>query len=377
LFVNKNFKEYKYIRRHLKDLPLARFRDYVRDVIHPPTSWADEPITPTPITQTSTNVLPVSNPGFTPNDEVKEMFRQLMDTMNVNNKKVDESNDKLASVTKDQKTLEIKHNLNAARTKEELDTLHNSQRRHLIMIRKMKNESQVLAGNNPKEKSISLLNILRNKIGLLPKIDIDPKVSSIYIINVPPNDSTFQDFRVTCHSQRDAIELRNRILNAKKAKLEPWSICEVSSDPVKSTRVRINLLQSVSRHERPTFNGEIMVNKYSDTPSIIYKRDNRVVKHLSFIDAMSTLGHTITETELAKAYQIVGKSYKGSLKEYFLVLNDKDSPAQSSQIPNTLDDGVVLTAQGSAMATAPGLSLGIALKRKLSGSNLDSSKKKK
>jgi len=51
-----------------------------------------------------------------------------------------------------------------------------------------------------------------------------------------------------------------------------------------------------------------MVNKFSDTPSIIYKKDGRVTKHLSFIEAMTTLGHTISETELEKAYKIAGRS---------------------------------------------------------------------
>jgi len=149
---------------------------------------------------------------------------------------------------------------------------------------------------------------------------------------------------------------------------------EVTNDPTKATRVRIFLLQCVARKQRSNYDGEIMVNKFSDAPNIIYKQNGRVKKQLSFVDAMVQHGKLINSEEIIMAKRIAGRAYEGSLKEYFLILKDADSP-------NALPcDDDVLEASGTGPTTpvtSTRQSLGSVLKRKLSESTIERNKRKK
>jgi len=354
---------------HLKDLPLARFRNYVCDVIHPGTSWADEEASP--ILSRSQQSAPALGAGDSISAaRIESMFEKLTDMMSQHGKKIDKTDDQLVKVTENQSMLLSKYYINAARVKEEVDSLHNSQRRHLIIIKKMK-KTVALKGANKKEKSNHLLTIVREKISALPQVNMVPNISSVYLLPLPDTDTTYEDFRLVCSTKKDAIEIRNRILNAKQAKIEPWTMTEVSNDPTKSTRVRIFLLQCVARQQRATYQGEIMVNKFSDTPNIVFKQNGRISKVLSFVEAMKQLGNKITDADIIRAKRIAGRAYEGCLKEYFMILNEDDSPGSNPISTETVDDGAVLEATGESQ------SLGNALKRKLSEHSNNLNKRKR
>jgi len=104
--------------------------------------------------------------------------------------------------------------------KEELDALHNSKRHHLIIIKKMSKGDISLKGSTKKERANNLFTIIRQKIATLPQVNVSaPTILSMYLLPLPNTDTTIQDFRLTCATQKDAIEIRNRILNARQAKI--------------------------------------------------------------------------------------------------------------------------------------------------------------
>jgi len=95
-----------------------------------------------------------------------------------------------------------------------------------------------LKGSTKKEISNNLLTIIRQKIATLPQVKVSaPTILSVYLLPLPDTDTTIQDFILTCATQKGAMEFRNRILNARQAKLDPWIKTEVSNDPTISTRV--------------------------------------------------------------------------------------------------------------------------------------------
>jgi len=90
----------------------------------------------------------------------------------------------------------------------------------------------------------------------------------------------------------------------------------------------------------------------------------------------------IKEIELSRAKGIAGRFYECCLEEYFMVLKDDslntDTERVASGFTSTVDDGQVLTSDGTAqrMVTTSKQTLANVLKRKLS-ENSDSSKRKK
>jgi len=360
---------------HYKDLPLIRFREYIKEIIHPTKSWAEEVATSNPIRSPSPTRSPEpmeNGNGMIRLSDVQAMFKQLLDQNSSNGRKIDVTDEKLSKVTQDTKDLYVKHHINAAKLKEDIDALHNGQRRHMIVIKKV-TKVEKLVGKDYKEKAAKFLPKLREMLNALPQVNMPkPNILSLYIIPILENDNFYQDLRITCQTQRDAIEIRNRVLNARQSKIKPWINAEVSNDPVKSTWVRIFLLQCIARKHRPTFDGKIMVNKFSDSPNILYKKNGRIIKQLSFVDAVVKHGNIISEEDRVRAKRIAGRAYEGSLKEYFLILKEDNSPV------NIVDEVEILEAQGSASTTSASanMTLSKALKRKLSESTLDKSKKK-
>jgi len=140
--------------------------------------------------------------------------------------------------------------------------------------------------------------------------------------------------------------------------------------------VGIFLLQCIARKHRTTFDGEIMVKWLISSrthQTLFTKKNGRIVRQLSFVDAIVKHGNIISDEDLIRAKRIAGRAYEGSLKEYFLILKEDHSPT------SLINEVEVLEAQGNA-ATHPvsaSSTLSKALKRKLSESTLDQSKKNK
>ncbi|MBF0209110.1 MAG: hypothetical protein HQK53_19805 [Oligoflexia bacterium] len=108
----------------------------------------------------------------------------------------------------------------------------------------------------------------------------------------------------------------------------------MTNDPVKSTRVRIFLLQAIARKLREadtTKKADISVSRYSDTPTITFRREGRVIKQMSFVEAVTSHGRLVSFEEIAKARRIAGQVYTGVLENYFIIVPDVPSgPAASA-----------------------------------------------
>lgn len=84
---------------------------------------------------------------------------------------------------------------------------------------------------------------------------------------------------------------------------------------------------------------------------------------MSFVDAILQYGEKINQDEATKAVKIAGKMYENCLRDYFLILSDKNLPMipiPSPRPTTTLSDPNVIQA-----------SISNALKRKRDGSNND------
>jgi len=329
---------------HLKDLANKRFRDYVREIVHPPISWDEEVSSPVlsqrPAVEVfesdDVNEAPVRKEDNAALARVESMLQKIVNNMSVTAQRNEKTEAKVIEITKNHDELVMKHHVNAARLKEEIDGLSNAQRHHLIIVKKMKRIVGVMTGESRKEKADSLLKYVRELVDKLPMVNIEkPVYYSLYLIPTPEKDETFQDFRLICGSKRDAVELRNRILNARQAKTDPWANAEISNDPVKATRVRLFLLQCIARSQRKTFKGDVIVNKFADSPNIIFKKDGRVTKQLSFVDAILQHKSEVTRDELLAATRIAGRAYESSLREYFLVLNENHLPQGNAPSSST------------------------------------------
>jgi len=353
---------------HLKKLALDRFKDYIRDSLNP-LNWAEEmlegegqgaevrsPILSQP-RSSAPNLDDTTDKESYSKNEVMVMLRQLMNCMNENTSSIKENQNRLnknsneivkVQVSVDKLTdlvhrNDIAQHISTARVKEEMDSISNSQRRNVLVLKKLGKDPNLKLSTDyrirGKEVKSHLLGLLR----VLPTTDVtEISVRSIYVFRTDENQDFLQDFRIVCGSVVEATEIRNRILKAKSEKKNPWVQIEINNDPTKATRVRIFLLQAVARKLRAQNQGEdILVNRYSDSPNLIIKKNGRTIKQLTFVDTMLQYGGLVTQDEADRAKGMAGKIYKGSLKDYFLILEeDEVLPASIPKPrPSSVSDG--------------------------------------
>jgi len=322
---------------HLNPMALERYKQYIRDVIHPPDDeYASSPILSQPFGGEA------GKQNYT-KDEVAEMLGKIYGLMTEDRVKYDRHEKNISLCENAVISISEKVDLNAEKTqlqfstlqistaklKEELDALTNAQRRNILIIRKLEKDSSVVLPEDMPSKSKAVKEFFINKVKSLPVAHHKEfNVRSIFILKTPDSSTLYQDFRLFCVTPADATEIRNRILKARSQTISPWKQIEISNDPVRSTRVRIFLLQAIARKMRPTFDGDVIVNKYSDSPNLILKKNNRTVGQFSFVQAILKHGHLLSVDDVERAKVIAGIMFIGSLKDYFLVIEDTAIPEQ-------------------------------------------------
>lgn len=199
------------------------------------------------------------------------------------------------------------------RNAERIDALENRTRRNLLVIRGLKSEPTTHAPTSIKEKANYIHALLSQEISKLGTINKQtPIIKSLFLIPNGGTANTFQDIRITCNSAEDSQEIKSRILQAKQLGQEKWSDVEVSNDPVIATRVRISLLQAISRQIIKDGNQEATVSKYLDSPTLPIRSGTRQIKNLSYVDAILQYGAKLSSEDIDKAMKIAGKSFIGT-----------------------------------------------------------------
>ncbi|MBF0208773.1 MAG: hypothetical protein HQK53_18050 [Oligoflexia bacterium] len=346
---------------HLTDMPLVRYRQYIKEIIQPPQSWADEML------ETEPDVETVVGDGDVAGIHTK--LDKLIQAMSSNTSNNDTKFNKIESSIKDLKNTNL---VSFARIKEDLDSEANARRHNIIVIRRFPMPNGFKPEGTARATANKIKDIFVNEVRKVPKIsDDDFIVRSIYLIPVPEKTGFFQDFRLVCAEVGNAVEIRNRIIKARKEKLRGWEDVEVSNDPVKSTRVRIFLLQCIARKLREMAvnkDEEISVNRYSDTPNIIFKRDGKVVRQLGFVSAVSTHGEMVEVNDITKARRIAGKVYAGSLENYFVIVPEETINASAtlsgSNLVHVASGSGTITTRKRPLPTASARGRGVGTKKR-------------
>jgi len=69
-------------------------------------------------------------------------------------------------------------------------------------------------------------------------------------------------------------------------------------------------------------NTEASVNKFIDSPVLCLRKDNRVIKQLTFVDSVLQYGELLSPEDISKARRVAGTTFVGQLEQFFLVIGE-------------------------------------------------------
>ncbi|MBF0209109.1 MAG: hypothetical protein HQK53_19800 [Oligoflexia bacterium] len=328
---------------HMRDMPLSRYRQYIKESIEPETSWADEAYE---AFENEDSPMDVAAPDKSNSDNsasIHQKLDKLLEAMGATSTKTESKF--LEIDTKFSKT-----NYSLAKIKEDLDMEANSRRHNIVVIRRLPKPGDFIDDSSARLRAIKVKEIFEQKLATVPKItESEFRIRSIYLIPVPEIAGVFQDFRLVCADDKDAIEIRGRVIKARKEKMPGWEDVEVTNDPVKSTRVRIFLLQAIVRRLREmevNKNIEILVSKFSDNPSIVFKSNGKVTNQIGFVESIQKHGKIVSSDEINKARRIAGRAYAGYLESYFIIVpeaNVHHPLTGSNEVPVASGSGMMMS----------------------------------
>jgi len=120
-----------------------------------------------------------------------------------------------------------------------------------------------------------------------------------------------------------ALAFRDSANKLRIAKKDFWSSVYVSNDPTKSTRVRISILQAISKRlaPLPANNGKtIFVSRFDVKPQLCFKFGGRVEKRIDYVTAIEKYRSLLKPEDKEAAKKVAGKSFSEDQLRQFLVL---------------------------------------------------------
>lgn len=316
-----NDEELKSDGVHLRDRALARLKSLVK-----------ENINLNMVGNRDNRKRPRTENAVQDGDEIEENLTDRQILLK-NSRMLDNIGSKLFKTDEKIETLEAKvaHQINksliqTARMSERMDGLENRSRRNFVVLRLVKIDPAIKIPEAMREKADFLLSYITLEIGKISPIAKGTVgVKSIFLIPAGGGGGYIQDVRLLCSSNEDAVEIRQRLLKAKEDKVGTWTDVEISNDPVKATRVRISLMQAVTRQINKGGDQEAVVSKYLDSPTLIIRNSGRVIKNLSFVDTILQYGEKLSAEDLQKAAKIAGRSFPNQMECTFLILKDDET----------------------------------------------------
>lgn len=315
-----NVEELKSDGVHLRDRAIGRFKQYIKDNIIRYIS--DGQTTSRKRLRTETDQVEDDVSGMS-DRQINLRNNRLLEEIS---SKLFKTDDKVKEIDSRVESLFSSHVVNSARMSERMDGLENKTRRNLVVIRGLKIDPSIPIPSSIRERANFIHAYLTQELSKITQVIRQGfSVKSIFLIPTGVLPGTIQDIRATCASMDDAQEVKMRILKAKEAGIAVWKEAEVSNDPMKATRVRISLMQAISRQINRDGNQEAMVAKYLDNPTLTIKSGGRLIKNLSFVDSILQYGAKLSKEDLDKAYKIAGTSFKGQMEVNFLVLKEVET----------------------------------------------------
>ena len=153
---------------------------------------------------------------------------------------------------------------------------------------------------------------------------IEPEASK-NVIFINPGRNRSRDIPVM-EVRMDNKELARKIRKqfaAKRKAGEDFGRVFVTNSVSLATRVRVDILKVIARLNS-TEKEECYVTAYNSRPVMHIKQKNDISKFmaLTFSDAISKYGGSLSEIDLGEAYKRCGNSFKGQLQQMFVVLQD-------------------------------------------------------
>lgn len=120
-----------------------------------------------------------------------------------------------------------------------------------------------------------------------------------------------------------ALAFRDSANKLRVAKKDFWGSVYVSNDPTKSTRVRISILQALTKRLAllPANTGKtIFVSRFDVKPQLCFKFGGRVEKRFDFVAAMEKYRSLLKPEDKEAAKKVAGKSFSDDELRQFIVL---------------------------------------------------------
>lgn len=318
---NVNDDELKSDGVHLRERTIQRLKEYVRENIL--VNLASQNNRKRQRTQEPNDDLDDLDENLTERQLLLRNSR-ILDTISAKLSKTDET---MAKMDKRIDNNFSNYLIQSARTNERLDAMENKSRRNLLILRLVKLDTNGKLPDPIRERADYITSYISLEVNkMAPIYKQSAIIKSIFLIPTGGDRNYLQDLRLTCGSIEDAVEIRQRILKAKEAGNMVWNEVEVSNDPVKSTRVRISIMQAIARQINRVGDQEAVVTKFIDSPTLIIRNSGRVIKNLSYVDSILQYGEKLSPEDIEKGMKIAGRSYQGQMENNFLILRDTDKP---------------------------------------------------
>ena len=95
----------------------------------------------------------------------------------------------------------------------------------------------------------------------------------------------------------------------------------LSNDATKSTRVRVELLKRIAeiikKDDELANNMDLIINKYEPRPMILLKQDRKIVKRITYAEAIRKWGNMLSKDDLEAAMRVAGREFQGRFSTVF------------------------------------------------------------
>jgi len=265
-----------------------------------------------------------------------ETLTQFMQEMR-ENRKVDE--DSLKKVEEKQKTTDEKvdklteivstdTNIIAA-MREDVDASENETMKSAVVVKKLVATAGVEIPVDKKELSKYIQACGRSLVGkvLGPELESEIKfVIPLYMKGtraaVGPNEKTFvPPFKITFKNKDVGVKFREQAIVMSKEKKEGFENTYFAHQQNAGTRVRTSLMWGVVDGLKKK-GKEAWVNQNTNKPNIQIKEGGKIVKTITFVQAMQDHGNIIPKKTLEDVKKSAVWNFRNQLERFFIVLKD-------------------------------------------------------
>lgn len=147
------------------------------------------------------------------------------------------------------------------------------------------------------------------------------KVVIAFFLPGKTDNKSHPRMRVIFTNNNEAARFRAGGFEKRKQGSQPWKTLYISNDPTKATRVRVEIMKKIieviKRKDDVNEKMELFVNRFEARPMILVKMDKKVVRRITYPEAVSRWGRDLTARDLELAKKIAGKDYSERFSTVF------------------------------------------------------------